>query len=89
MVFTESSKIGHVDCETGEEADDYVEGLQGRPYAADFGVDIRGAVDEGTSTMGDDNGLEGASDNKVELKLDACIYPKEKCASIYLSGFCS
>jgi hypothetical protein len=61
VIFAETSKIGHIDRETGEEADDYVEGLQGRPHAADFGVDIRWALDEGTSTFGLDDSLEETS----------------------------
>jgi hypothetical protein len=50
--LAESSKIGHVDGETGEEPDNNVECLQGRPYAADFGIDDSWAVDEGASAFG-------------------------------------
>jgi hypothetical protein len=58
MILTEPREIRHVDCETGEKADDDVQGLEGGPYSTDFGVDGGGAVDEGSASVGDDDGLK-------------------------------
>lgn len=72
--FTETSKIGHIDSETGEQADDYVERLEGRPYAAHFGIDNRWAMDKRTSIFGYNNSLDEPS-AKVKLELRMCSYP--------------
>jgi len=60
--------------------------LEGRPYAADFGIDFRRALDKRASTLGNDDGLEEPSAG-VELELVIYSYPKEKRARIDASDF--
>ena len=74
MRFTETSKIGHIDSETGEQANDYVERLEGRPYAAHFGIDNSWAVDKRTTIFGHDNGLDEPS-TKRQMEREMCNYP--------------